>query len=616
MTLPIANTSLVETETATDSRTAARSLWRVVVVTILTAIALLMATPDIILPWHPTAEFGFDVDATDTVLSVAPGSSAARAGIVVGDRFDMAATPFASRTYVQPGVPNTARDGTRARFTIVHAGRSRDVELVGAVVPRSLADNITDLILIVSEFGLILISATLVLTRPSRMTWAFYFFGISSAGMDVTDVADFPRVLTAFLIVFQGLVFNQWLWLVIFALRFPNDDPIGWRRAAERILLASLVIFTPLGVWLYAGGMFGHVAPPAVSTIFAITTIGGLLAAALVFVATYVSATAVDRARIRWVMFGLLVGFGGQLTYSIGGSLPGVAVAWPIWLLNLAQSAEIFVAITVAYAVIRHRVFDVRFFIGRAVVYGIMTTIVVATLALVDFAVGKILSGTRLAALGEAGVAIVVGLSLNGVHKRLEGIVDRTLFRSRIEAARRLRRVGRGMSHVTTLESIEHIVVREPAEAYDLASAALFSRRDDGTFVRTDSIGWDETTSQTIDADESLVLQLLASNDPVPVNHIVLKHGALPAGTLRPSCAMPISVRAVLEAIVFYGPHKSQEDLDPDEIDSLEQLLTAASSAYDHVRATLAQKKLDELEAEVRTARTIDGLSRIEGLRA
>lgn len=606
----------METETATDSRKAARSLWRVAIVTILTAIALLMATPDIIQPWHPTGEFGFDVDATDTVLSVAPGSSAARAGIVTGDRFDMGSTPFASRTYVQPGVPNTVRDGARARFTIVHAGRSRDVELVGAVVPRSLADNVTDVILIVSEFGLILISATLVLTRPSRMTWAFYFFGISSAGLDVTDVADFPRALAAFLIVFQGLVYNQWLWLVVFALRFPNDDPIGWRRAAERILLASLVIFTPLGVWAYAGGMFGHVAPPAVSTIFAITTIGGLLAAALVFVATYVSATVVDRARIRWVMFGLLVGFGGQLTYSIGGSLPGVAVAWPLWLLNLAQSAEIFVAITVAYAVIRHRVFDVRFFIGRAVVYGIMTTIVVATLALVDFAVGKILSGTRLAALGEAGVAIVVGLSLNGVHKRLEGIVDRTLFRSRIEAARRLRRVGRGMAHVTTLESIEHIVVREPAEAYDLASAALFSRRDDGTFERTDSLGWDATTSQTIDADESLVLQLLASNEPVPANHIVLKHGALPAGTLRPSCAMAISVRSVLEAIVFYGPHKSQEDLDPDEIEALEGLLTAASSAYDHVRATLAQKKLDELEAEVRTARSIDALPRIEGLRA
>ena len=606
----------METETATDSRTAARSLWRVAIVTILTAIALLMATPDIILPWHPTAEFGFDVDATDTVLSVAPGSSAARAGIVAGDRFDMGSTPFVSRTYVQPGVPNTVRDGARARFTIVHAGRSRDVELVGAVVPRSLADNITDVILIVSEFGLILISATLVLTRPSRMTWAFYFFGISSAGLDVTDVADFPRALAAFLIVFQGLVYNQWLWLVVFALRFPNDDPIGWRRAAERILLASLVIFTPLGVWAYAGGMFGHVAPPAVSEIFAVATIGGLIAAALVFVATYVSATVVDRARIRWVMFGLLVGFGGQLTYSIGGSLPGVAVTWPLWLLNLAQSAEIFVAITVAYAVIRHRVFDVRFFIGRAVVYGIMTTFVVATLALVDFAVGKILSGTRLAALGEAGVAIVVGLSLNGVHKRLEGIVDRTLFRSRIEAAHRLRRVGRGMGHVTTLESIEHIVVREPAEAYDLASAALFSRRDDGTFERTDSLGWDATTSQTIDADESLVLQLLASNEPVPANHIVLKHGALPAGTLRPSCAMPISVRSVLEAIVFYGPHKSQEDLDPDEIEALEGLLTAASSAYDHVRATLAQKKLDELEAEVRTARSIDGRPRIEGLRA
>ena len=606
----------MEADKSTDAGSAARALWRVAIVAILTFVSLTMATPDIFIPWHPTAEFGFDVDGTYTVLSVDPGSAAARAGIVVGDRVDMVTTPFASRIYLQPGVQNTVRDGARARYAIVHDGRSRDVELVGRLVPRSLADNVTDIILVVAEAGLILISAALVLARPSRMTWAFFLFGMGSAGLDVTDVADFPAPLTAALLVFQALFSLQFVWLVIFALRFPNDAPTGWRRTVERVLLYALPVLIPLGIWDIAGALFGHVPPPQVIAFGSGLAIGGLFAAALVFVLTYIHATVADRARIRWVMFGLIIGFGGQLTYGIGSTLPGIAVAWPIWLLNLAQASEIFVALTVAYAVVRYRVFDVRFFIGRAVVYAIMTTFVIVTLALVDFAVGKILSGTRLATLGEAGVAIVVGLSLSGVHKALEKFVDRTLFRSRIEAARRLRRIGRGIGHVATLEAIERIVVHEPAEAFDLASVAIFSRTDGGAYVRTEAIGWDASTAHAIEADESLALALLASSEPVPMNHIALLHGPVPSGTKRPSCAMPILVRSTLEAIVFYGPHESQEDLDPDEIETLEHLLAAASSAYDHVRASLAQKKLDELETQMNAFRAVAGFTPITELPA
>jgi hypothetical protein len=253
--------------------------------------------------------------------------------------------------------------------------------------------------------------------------------------------------------------------------------------------------------------------------------------------------------------------------------------------------------LTVAYAVIRHRVFDVRFFIGRAVVYAVLTTAVVATLALVDYAAGKVLSGTGLAAIGEAGLAIIVGLSLNGVHKRLERVVDTTLFRSRIAADRRLRRVSRGLNHANALESIARIVVHEPYEAFHLSSAAIFRRDENGTYVRGDSVGWDAATAETIERDDPLVLQLLASKEPVSVADISLPPGSLPAAALRPSVAMPMLVRANLEAIVFYGAHDSQEDLDPDEIETLEHLLSAASGAYDHVRAETAQKKVAELEA-------------------
>jgi len=54
---------------------------------------------------------------------------------------------------------------------------------------------------------------------------------------------------------------------------------------------------------------------------------------------------------------------------------------------------------------------------------------------------------------------------------------------------------------------------------------------------------------------------------------------------------------------VFYGPHSSGEDLDPEEIEVLEDLMRAAAAAYDHCEAQLALAKMALLEAEVTSLR-------------
>ena len=582
---------------APDPAPSARTLLRVVVVAVVVILGILAGCPDIVLPSHPTAELGITTDGEMTILDVTPGSSAARAGIVAGDRIDIPATPFASRKSLNSGSPNSVRDGALVPLVIVHGGRSRSVALLGTTVPRSFADNATDVFLVIGEVALAVISAILVLLRPSRMTWAFFLFGNAVYGLAVTNSANLDPSLVAALQAVISTYDLPWLWLALFALRFPNDDPTGWRRSAERILLLSLPIFIPLNVWVQSGYLFGVLPPPWLFGLFAFLGVAGLLFAALTFVLTYTNSTVSDRARIRWVMLGFVVGFGGNLTYIVGTTLPGLAVAWPIWLLNLAQTSQIFVAVTVAYAIIRHRVFDVRFFIGRAVVYGILTTGVVATLALIDFAASKVLSGTGLATIGEAGLAVIVGLSLNGLHKRIETLVDTTLFRSRIHAERRLRRVSRGLGHATTLEAIAGIVVHEPVTALHLSSAAIFNRDERGDYIRDVAVGWESAILIAVDRDDPLVLQLLASDEPVPMSDYTLAPGMLPSATLKPSFAMPMRVRANLEAIVFYGPHESQEEIDPQEIETLEHLLAAASSAYDHVRAEISQRKLAELEA-------------------
>ena len=330
-----------------------------------------------------------------------------------------------------PGTPNDVRPQQHLSIVFWHEGKRRPVDIVGHLVIRSFVDNATNLLLVASNIALPVIGAFLLLKRPSRMTWAFFLYCVSNtSGVAVTTIANLPPPATIAIDLVNSLYQIPWLWLLLFALRFPNDAATGWRAWVERAVLISLIVIVPINLWVADGFIFA-VAPPAsfVATL-SIIAIAGLLGVGAIFVITYLHAVGGDRARLRWVMVGLVTGFTGQLTFQIGSTLPGVAIAWPIWLINLAQASEILIPITVMYAIVRHRVFDVRFFIGRAVVYGSLTTAIVVLLALVDYIAGKILAGTGLATIGEAGVAIVIGLSLNNVHKRLEHLIDTTLFRS------------------------------------------------------------------------------------------------------------------------------------------------------------------------------------------
>lgn len=587
------------TSDRTDARLASASVWRVIIVLALSLFTLVLNAPDVALPWYPTAEFGLVADATGRVVSVEPGSSSAREDVRVGDVIDFRATSIDARRYFDLGAGNTVQPGTRAAIVFDRKGVLRTVDLVGEVVPRSFADNASDELLIITEVGLTLIAAFLVLKRPSRMTWAFFLYSTTNASeFSGVLVSVVPGVPMAMMFGISSLYFFQSIWLFLFALRFPNDAVSGWRRTAERATLVLLPLLVPLNVWVLDGFMLGFPPSPAAVAIGAFIGVAGLVAAAFTFIATYVHASGADRARVRWVMLGLVVGFSGTLIVGVGVALPGFAFSWPIWLINLALSTQIVVAISVAYAVIRHRVFDVRFFIGRAVVYATITAMVVAALSLVDLAAGKVLAGTGLAAIGEAGLAVIVGLSLSGVHKRVERFVDTTLFRSRIVAQARLRRVSRGLSHAATLEDVEYAVVHEPVAAFALTSAALFRRDATGTFARVEAIGWDHAALATIAGGDPLVLQLLGSNEPIAVREMTLPPGALPIGALRPSLALPMRIRSEIEAIVFYGPHDTEEELDPAEIETLDRLLGDASAAYDHVRAHVAQQRIADLETQ------------------
>ena len=62
--------------------------------------------------------------------------------------------------------------------------------------------------------------------------------------------------------------------------------------------------------------------------------------------------------------------------------------------------------------------------------------------------------------------------------------------------------------------------------------------------------------------------------------------------------AIPVTVRHELVSFTLYGAHSNGAQLDPEEVDLLEELAREAARAYDHVEAQRARARYAQLAAQ------------------
>ena len=286
-------------------------------------------------------------------------------------------------------------------------------------------------------------------------------------------------------------------------------------------------------------------------------------------------------------MVGALTGIAGVL---LGVALrlarvPGFSGSLVDVLLALSP---VVMPLSVAYAVLRQRVIDVRFAINRALVYGAFTSVLVIVFSFAEFLVGKLESG-RIAQNIELIAAIVVGFSFNLLHKRVEEYFERIFFRAQHEAAARLQRVAAAIPYAEAAETVDGFLVREPLEALHLVSATLYRREDDGDFQMVADLGWPLAPAR-IPASDPLVAYLSSEGDVLDLDARTWAEAA--RGETAPIVAVPISVRNVVSGFVCYGPSANGETFDPDERRLLRDLARAAAAAYAHLTAAALRREV------------------------
>jgi hypothetical protein len=568
----------------------ARPILRTVFVVLTAAYWLVATIPNL---WTNAVALPFTTDSRLRVAQTYPGAADLR----VGDTVDWAASPLALRLGV--AVTYGYKPGSDVAVPIVRDGQHRVVRVQTVPQPSLVW---TALIKRTAATVFVLIAAILLLVRPTKMLWGFYLLALGSVQGDALFWESYLPIawwaIADMILSYSASVLGPvGLWM--FASRFPQDRPDGMRGVVDRALIPCAIVLSAAFAANIAGNYTAK--PPSAYLIVPgeLATIAGLLC--LLYAFFHLRAD--ERQRLKWVVTGFAAYYVAQTYANVVGFFTGGS-GWPSsWVaagftIDALYGFQIFIPVTVAYAILRHKVLDVNFVISRALVYGIVTSIIVGIFALVDWFFSKALEQQRAAVAAEVVVALRLGFGINAIHKFVDGIIDRILFRRRHLAERRLERAAAGIHHVVDLKAVDETLTLEPVEALGLTSAAAFRRSPDGNFERTLAVGWDGAAS-VISPSDPLVQGLHGQHGTVRVREVRAPGGAMPNGTAAPTIAVPLFVRHTLAGFVLFGQHVSGEDFDPEEMRLLERLAVAAASTYDHLDAEAARREVERLKREL-----------------
>ena len=306
------------------------------------------------------------------------------------------------------------------------------------------------------------------------------------------------------------------------------------------------------------------------------------LFAALIVVKNYGIASPADRQRVGFLIIGTIVSFAAYAVYYIPGISFDVG--------QVVGFAVVLMPICVAYGVFRLRVMDVNFVLNRALVYGLLSVAVIAFISLLDWLFSRVISLGRFTVGVELSATIAIGFLLDRINRLVERTVEAVFFRRRRDAEAYIRRAAAALPYATDEAAISEGLVQVPVAAMELAAGALYRRAADGARFEGVATSVETTVAPPgFDANHLLVRMLLSGEKRMWLDEVRAYLDPFNAAVYV--LAVPVMVRHELVSFTLYGAHRNGAQLDPEEVELLEELAREASRSYDHVEAVRVRER-------------------------
>jgi hypothetical protein len=288
--------------------------------------------------------------------------------------------------------------------------------------------------------------------------------------------------------------FGNWSWIVFigltgifFVLLFPTGrlPSPGWRWVARAgalamtvAILASALSPGPLDETPSVRNPFGiegaKVMIDALGTAVVLLPVCILLAAASIVV-RYRRADGAERLQLKWFAFSVcIVG-----PWSAGAAfLPGDSLA-----VGIAQDISLglwsLLPISAGIAIFRYRLYEIDRIINKTLVYGALTTILLAGYVGSVLVLQNLLPISNDSPVAVAVSTLAMAALFGPLRKRIQSLVDRRFYRDRYDAVRTLDRFGARLRRETDLDDLTADLLSVIGETLRPAHASLWLRSRD-----------------------------------------------------------------------------------------------------------------------------------------
>jgi len=488
--------------------------------------------------------------------------------------------------------------------------------------------RVSQIIFLANKLITLLIGLFVVFSRPrdfvSRLggwvlvTMATVFeafqWGMASAIHSLPFLLQWPVML-----VYVSAAFRTPLLFAFFCL-FPKKLIGG--RWTWTVLFAGPAIATIYALYLFARTVYdpGHLvslAPPWVLIAFGLQSFVYLLAGLLVLPIGYWRLeTPTDRRRFRVLFFGTLIGLVFYLPRVFGTALAGLSPSMPDFLysptLNLVCNAGFLVfPFSFAYAILRHRLFDVRVIIRRGLQYalarGVLLSVppAMAGLLAVDLTLHghePLFTVLKARAWFFGGVAALTGLAYLQRRSWLSSL-DRRFFRDKYDAQRLFREIVEEIRHAFSIQQVAPQVVSRIADTLHAEFCGLLLRKPGESLYRVISASPPGALTSDLPATNKLIPLVRALDTSVPF--LRAETGwlgqQLPQAdkdflhSARIDLLVPVALaEGRTEALLVLGMKLSEEPYSREDMALLENVASALALLLFRGPATLSGRSFEE----------------------
>jgi hypothetical protein len=330
----------------------------------------------------------------------------------------------------------------------------------------------------VADLVWIAVGALIFLRRSDdRMALLVSLFLVTfwTIGVDSTDVEVLVSSQPAWRLPILGAQIVGSVCSTLFFLLFPNGRFMPrWTR------WLAVADFAYFGVDILFPSLYSR--SPAVEGISYMVFLGIVVSFTWSLVYRYRRVSSAEQRRqTRWVVFGVALAIAGSFVFQLPVDLQWIGGDTPFVLLlfNIGFTLSfLLIPLSVGVAVLRSHLFDIDILINRALVYGLLTAMLLGLYfgGIVVLQRGFVALTGEKYTLAVVVSTLVIAAVFNPLRRRTQTLIDRRFYRKKYDARKTLQAFSTKLRDETDLDALSGDLVGVVRETMQPAHVSLWLR--------------------------------------------------------------------------------------------------------------------------------------------